>query len=116
MATVKKSEPAVQRKALAKGQAPIAPEAGGGAAIKRKRLAKVFKRPLDKTLRSVSTVRDKFSMPASEYEQLFDLKQKLSDIGLVVKKSELVRAGLQQLADLDESDLKDALVKVQLLS
>jgi len=127
MATVKKPEPAVPSKlaskvaakvaakAAVKGQAPMAPEAGGGAAKKRKRLAKVFKRPLDKTLRNVSLVREKFSLPEGEYEQLLEMKQRLSDLGLPVKKSELVRAGLLLLVGLDEIELKEAALKVQAL-
>jgi hypothetical protein len=123
MATVKKPAPAVPSKlaskvaakAAVKGQAPMAPEAGGGAAKKRKRLAKVFKRPLDKTLRNVSLVREKFSLPEGEYEQLLEMKQRLSDLGLPVKKSELVRAGLLLLVGLDEIELKEAALKVQAL-
>jgi len=93
----------------------MAPEAGGGAAKKRKRLAKVFKRPLDKTLRNVSLVREKFSLPEGEYEQLLEMKQRLSDLGLPIKKSELVRAGLLLLVGLDEIELKEAALKVQAL-
>lgn len=117
MATVKKPAPAVSAKAAtkvsAKGQAPMAPEAGGGAPKKRKRLAKVFKRPLDKTLRGVSLVREKFSLPEGEYEQLLEMKQRLSDHSLPVKKSELVRAGLLLLAVLDDDELKETVLKVQ---
>ena len=101
-------------KAAVKGQAPMAPEAGG-VAKKRKRLAKVFKRPLDKALRNVALVREKFSLPELEYEQLLALKQQLSDLGLPVKKSELVRAGLLLLAELDELERKEAVLKVQAL-
>ena len=93
----------------------MAPEVVGGAAKKRKRLAKVFKRPLDKTLRSVSLVREKFSLPEGEYEQLLEMKQRLSELGLPVKKSELVRAGLLLLVGLDEVELKEVLLKVQAL-
>ena len=93
----------------------MAPEVGGGVAKKRKRLAKVFKRPLDKTLRSVSLVREKYSIPEGEYEQLLAMKQRLSDLGLPLKKSELVRASLLLLAELDEVELKEAVLKVQAL-
>ena len=119
MATVKKPVPAVTSKvatkAAVKGQAPMAPEVGGGTVKKRKRLAKVFKRPLDNTLRSVSLVREKFSLPEGEYEQLLEMKRQSSDLGVPVKKSELVRAGLLLLAELDEVELKDAVLKVQAL-
>jgi len=116
MATVKKPEPAVQRKTSTGEQAPMAPELGTSVAKKRKRLAKVFKRPLDKTLRATPQVREKYAMPEGEYEQLLIIKQRLSDLGLPVKKSELVRAGLRQLAELDDGTLKDALLKIRLVS
>jgi hypothetical protein len=43
-------------------------------------------------------VRDTFTMPRKDYEQLAVLKQRCLDAGLDVKKSELVRAGLLLLA------------------
>jgi hypothetical protein len=43
-------------------------------------------------------VRDTFTMPREDYEQLAVLKQRCLDAGLAVKKSELLRAGLLLLA------------------
>ncbi|PVY37396.1 hypothetical protein C7413_10111 [Paraburkholderia silvatlantica] len=43
-------------------------------------------------------VRDTFTMPREDYQQLAVLKQRCLDAGLAVKKSELVRAGLLLLA------------------
>ncbi|MEX3921116.1 hypothetical protein AB4Y43_33710 [Paraburkholderia sp. BR10872] len=43
-------------------------------------------------------VRDTFTMPREDYEQLAALKQRCLDAGVAVKKSELVRAGLLLLA------------------
>ncbi|WP_321916584.1 hypothetical protein [Paraburkholderia sp. J11-2] len=43
-------------------------------------------------------VRDIFTMPRADYEQLSVLKQRCLDAGIAVKKSELVRAGLLLLA------------------
>ncbi|MGF6732012.1 hypothetical protein OKW50_004157 [Paraburkholderia youngii] len=43
-------------------------------------------------------VRDTFTMPRKDYEQLAVLKQRCLDAGMAVKKSELVRAGLLLLA------------------
>jgi hypothetical protein len=42
-------------------------------------------------------VRDSFTIPELEYAQLAELKQRCLDAGLAVKKSELLRAGLQAL-------------------
>lgn len=125
MATVKKPATTVQRSRKAKEAPPkevpikeepqSAPEPVDGAVAKRKRLAKAFKRPLDKTLRASPQVREKYTMPEGEFEQLLVMKQRLSDLGVPVKKSELVRAGLLQLAGLDDAELKDALFKIQLV-
>ncbi|MFC4705107.1 hypothetical protein [Paraburkholderia caffeinitolerans] len=43
-------------------------------------------------------MRDIFTMPRADYEQLAVLKQRCLDAGVAVKKSELVRAGLLLLA------------------
>lgn len=120
MATVKKPETTVRRSSKAKEAPPketlpTAPELGSGAVKKRKRLAKVFKRPLDKTLRASPQVREKYTMPEGEFEQLLVMKQRLADLGVAAKKSELVRAGLLLLAGLDDAELKEALFKIQLV-
>lgn len=90
---------------------PAAPERAN-VAKKRKRLAKAFRRPLDKQLRKQQTVREKFALPASEYEQLLDLKARLAEKGSPVKKSELVRAGLMLLAALDDDELTAVLTRL----
>ena len=113
MATVKKPGSDIQGNDSVKERVAPTPESGGVVAKKRKRLAKVFKRPLDKTLRKVQQVHEKFSMPEDEIGQLLELKQRLADQGLPVKKSELVRAGLMWLTTLNDSDLKAMLAKIQ---
>ena len=85
---------------------PASPESTGNTAKKRKRLAKAFPRPLDKKLRKQLVVREKFSIPALEYEQLLELKTRLAGLGVTVKKSEIVRAGLAQISELDDDALK----------
>ncbi|NIF54412.1 hypothetical protein [Burkholderia sp. Ax-1724] len=42
-------------------------------------------------------VRDSFTMPKADYERIALLKRKCLDAGVAVKKSELLRAGLQLL-------------------
>lgn len=49
-------------------------------------------------------VRDSFTIPEAEYIQLAELKQRCLDAGLAVRKSELLRAGLQALVSMP-SDL-----------
>lgn len=117
MATKTKLTPSTGAKVTSPGDSPgkklvpVAPERAN-VAKKRKRLAKAFPRPLDKQLRKQQTVREKFLIPAFEYEQLLDLKARLSERGSTVKKSELVRAGLMLLAALDEDELAAVLARV----
>ena len=113
MFTVKKAGVCVLSKTSSSKLAPAAPElSGGSTAKKRKRLAKVFPRPLDKKLKKVELVREKFSLREDEHAQLVDLKQRLAAQGVSVKKGELLRAGLLLLATLDDNDLNGALAKV----
>ncbi|MEJ2794864.1 hypothetical protein WAE56_15750 [Iodobacter sp. LRB] len=50
-------------------------------------------------------VRDSFTIPEAEYIQLAALKQRCLDAGLAVKKSELLRAGLQALVSMPDEYL-----------
>ncbi len=96
----------------AKKLVPANPERKKPSNSKRKRLSKAFSRPLDKTLRHEHVVRDRISFPEVEYDQLVELKKNLTDQGMVVKKSQLVRAGLLLIAELSDDELKALLAKV----
>lgn len=54
-------------------------------------------------------VRDGFTMPEADYALLKELKQRLHGVHREAKKSELLRAGLQALAQLDATALAAAL-------
>jgi DNA-binding transcriptional regulator YiaG len=60
----------------------------------------------------VKVVRDSFTMPQSEYQKIEDLKEACLKTGLHVKKSEVLRAGLQALTALSVAQLKSALAKL----
>ena len=109
MATVKKAVSPASKKIASGKLVPASPEP---LAKKRLRLAKVFPRPLDKRLREVELVREKISLLADEHTQLVELKQHLAALGISVKKSELLRAGLQLLVALDDDELQAALAKL----
>ena len=73
---------------------------------KRKRLAKAFVRPLDKTRQKGADndwVKESFKLPATEYAQLGELKKRLRAQHLNVKKSELLRASLRLLCAQDDA-------------
>jgi hypothetical protein len=113
MPTVKKASAVVPSKSPSSKLVPAAPESSGAsAAKKRKRLAKAFSRPLDKKFKDSGRVRVKVSVLNDEHEQLLGLQQRLARQGIVVKKSELLRAGLLLLDALDDGEFQLALAKV----
>lgn len=53
----------------------------------------------------VKMVRDSYSMPESDYAKLIELKKKCVSAGAHIKKSELIRLGIQSLAKLSDAAL-----------
>ena len=51
----------------------------------------------DKRTKKDKVVRDSFTMPKADYERIAALKKRCLEAGISVKKSELLRAGLQML-------------------
>jgi hypothetical protein len=58
-------------------------------------------------------VRDSFTMPKSDYAKIDELKKRCVAAGVSVKKSELLRAGLQMLAFAPQKRLVDAVCAVE---
>ena len=50
-------------------------------------------------------MQERFSLLPEDVVQLVELKQRLTSLGMSVKKSELARAGLMLLSALDNDDL-----------
>lgn len=65
--------------------------------------------------KKVKLVRDSFSLPKSEYASIDALKKRAMTLGVSVKKSELLRAGLMWLSGASDSALKAALTAVPTL-
>lgn len=61
----------------------------------------------------IKLVRDSFTMPRDEFELIAKLKLRALEFKRPTKKSELLRAGLQQLAALDEVHLRSALAALR---
>jgi hypothetical protein len=61
----------------------------------------------------VKVIRDSFTMPAADYERIGVLKEKCLAIGVAMKKSELLRAGLATLERLSTEDLKRVVAAVE---
>jgi hypothetical protein len=55
-------------------------------------------------------IRDAFTMPAEDHELFAEIQRKCLSIGMVATKSEIVRAGLKHLANLD-NDALQAIIK-----
>ena len=58
-------------------------------------------------------MRDSFTMPAADYDKIAALKKKCLAMGISVKKSELLRAGLGVLECLSTKDLAQAVGTVE---
>jgi hypothetical protein len=65
--------------------------------------------------KKVKLVRDSFSLPKAEYASIDALKKRAMTMGVSVKKSELLRAGLMWLSGASDSALKAALTAVPTL-
>ena len=61
----------------------------------------------------LKVIRDSFTMPHSDYSKIGMLKQALMKSGLLVKKSELLRAGILELEKLSITQLKKAVSQVE---
>jgi len=65
--------------------------------------AKAVKKP------KLKVVRDSFTMPQSEYQKIAEIKELCLKAGLPVKKSEVLRAGLQVLSAMAEAQMLNTL-------
>ena len=57
-------------------------------------------------------IRDSFTMPASDYKLIRVLKERCLELGMAIKKSELLRAGLALLQRLPKESLSQAVAQV----
>lgn len=58
-------------------------------------------------------IRDSFSFPEPDYRKISELKKTCLAAGVHVKKSEVLRAGLYLLTQLNSDDLKQVVEKVE---
>jgi len=62
--------------------------------------------------KKVKVVRDSFTLPKTELLQITEMKKRAMALGVEVKKSELIRAGLQALAGMADTAFKKAISNV----
>jgi hypothetical protein len=65
--------------------------------------------------KKVKVVRDSFTIPKTEFTQIAEMKKRAMALGVEVKKSELIRAGLQLMTGLQDAAFKKALAAVPTL-
>lgn len=96
---------ATKKTAATKAKTPVIKPAVKKAAqesgIKPKQAAKKHKKE-----HKVKVVRDSFTMPRNEYQKIAEIKAICLKSKMHVKKSEVLRAGLKQLAKLNTAQLK----------
>ena len=65
--------------------------------------------------KKIKVVRDSFTIPKPEFEQIDALKKRALGMGVSVKKSELLRAGLLVLRAMTDAAFKSAVANVPVL-
>jgi hypothetical protein len=120
----KSASPAPKRKPLKAAVSPVTPPVAPAAPAKaktspakapqakatdKKKAAAPAKAPKEK---KVKVVRDSFTLPKTELLQITEMKKRAMTLGVEVKKSELIRAGLQVLAGMADSAFKRAMSNV----
>jgi len=98
--TVTDKVPATVKKAPKPAAKPVAKKAGVTPKPAAKKAEKAPK---------VKVVHDSFSMPKSEYRKIAEIKESCFKAGLQVKKSEVLRAGLKALGEMDGAQLKSVI-------
>jgi hypothetical protein len=68
---------------------------------------------VERARRPGKVIRDSFTMPASDYERIAVLKKRCIGLGVAIKKSELLRAGLATLERLSDGALAQVIAAVE---
>jgi hypothetical protein len=98
-----------KKTAAAKPAAPAQAKPAAKAPAVKKQAAAPAKPLKDKKLK---VVRDSFTIPKTELLQIGDMKKRALTLGVGVKKSELIRAGLSALAAMGDASFKKAIASV----
>lgn len=120
----KSAAPASKNKPVKDAVAPVTPPAAPAAPAKAK--SSPTKAPQVKAAdkkksaapakaakeKKVKVVRDSFTLPKTELLQITEMKKRAMTLGVEVKKSELIRAGLQALAGMADTAFKKAMANV----
>lgn len=61
----------------------------------------------------VKLVRDSYTIPKDEHASIEELKQRCLSHGMAAKKSEILRAGLRALNEMDNTALLDIMTRIE---
>ena len=111
-ATEVKAAPKPAAKAAAKPAAPK-PVAKVSATSAPKEHEKVVKAEKPQKPKASKVIRDSFTFPEEDYQKISELKKACLGLGINAKKSEILRAGLHALADLDHDKLKELISRIE---
>lgn len=106
------AKPAVKVETAPKAKAAAKVTAKTVAKPAVKKIVKTDAKPAKEKSPKLKMERDSFTMPKTEYAQLYVLKERLIKLGQASKKSELLRAGIMQLTAMTDAALKAAMAKV----
>lgn len=108
-APAKAAQKVTAKKTAAKPAVPAQAKPAAKAPAVKKQAAAPAKPLKDKKLK---VVRDSFTIPKTELLQIGDMKKRALTLGVGVKKSELIRAGLSALAAMSDASFKKAIASV----
>lgn len=106
--------PANAARSTARPAAPKTTRAAAKPATKK--TSKAPARPASKKpvkVAKIKVIRDSFTMPQNEYEEITKIKDIFKKAGMPVKKSEILRAGLKALVKLTIAQKKSALTSLE---
>ena len=66
-------------------------------------------------LKKIKMIRDSFTMPENDYIKLEEMKKRCLKVGVHVKKSELLRAGLLYLSQQNDELLLNTIAKIEVI-
>lgn len=108
-APAKAAQKVTAKKTAAKPAVPAQAKPAAKAPAVKKQAAAPAKPLKDKKLK---VVRDSFTIPKTELLQIGDMKKRALTLGVGIKKSELIRAGLSALAAMSDASFKKAIASV----
>lgn len=126
MSASKSVQNATDEKAALKSARKVAPKmkpktaAPESKSVQKVKIQKKETKPLkpgkpkkEEKVKKEKVIRDSFTMPIRDFEKIAELKKQCLKLGVSIKKSEILRAGLHALSTLTPQQLKIAVSGVE---